>query len=65
MVKLTIGEKYDTSTLWCHGWTEGDGSGTGDYYCWDFFDEDCIYLGPDRNGIEPLFEICESPVKEA
>ena len=53
---LTVGQTYDLDTLSFAGWTDGDGTGTGGYSCWDYFREG-KYLGADEHGIEPLFDI--------
>lgn len=48
--KLTKGERYDLDSLRCADWT-GDDAGLD---CWAYF-RDGIYLGPDADGVEPLF----------
>lgn len=53
---LEKGTTYDTSSLRCVGWTEGDGTGSEGYLCWNYFDASGRYLGPDENGIEPVWE---------
>jgi len=50
--KLTKGAKYDLSTLTCVDWT-GDDTGLD---CWAYF-ADGVYLGPDADGVEPLFAV--------
>ena len=59
MGTLTIGTKYDLSTLRWDGWTEGDGSGHEGYNAWDYFDREGRYAGPDSHGIEPIFEVID------
>ena len=46
------GKKYEMETLTFLGWIGGDGAGRS---CWDYFDRDGIYLGPDHEGVEPDF----------
>lgn len=53
--QLVPGEKYDTDALDFLTWTSGDGTSTEGYSCWDYFDDEGRYLGPDEHGIEPLF----------
>lgn len=40
------------------GWSRGDGTGHEGYRVEDYFSPDGTYLGPDKHGIEPLFELC-------
>lgn len=56
-VTLTEGQVYDVSTLELIDWTEGDGTGTEGYDCWNYFDRDGRYLGPDIHGIEPVMSV--------
>lgn len=51
-VKLTKGDRYDLDTLDCVDWT-GDDTGLN---CWAYF-ADGVYLGPDADGVEPLFVV--------
>jgi hypothetical protein len=53
--KLTIGTAYDLDSLTLAGWT-GPHDGL---CCWDYFDASDCYLGPDADGIEPLFDVAE------
>lgn len=53
--QLSKGETYDARSLEFVDWTEGDGSSTEGYCCWDYLDQEGLYLGPDEHGIEPLF----------
>ena len=53
--KLSKGIKYDLNSLTCVDWT-GDDSGLD---CWAYFDRDGVYLGPDADGVEPLFTVAE------
>ena len=55
-MKLSKGQKYDPSTLTLVGWTEGNGSGSDGYQPEYYFDQEGRYLGPDQDGIEPIFE---------
>ena len=55
----TEGDSYDLSTLTLLDWSPGDGTGTAGYNCWDYFDSDGVYRGPDQHGIEPVFSILE------
>jgi hypothetical protein len=41
------------------GWTEGDGTGHDGYLVEYYFTPTGVYLGPDKNGIEPEFETIE------
>ena len=50
--KLTKGTKYDLDGLTCVDWT-GDDAGLD---CWAYF-RDGVYLGPDADGVEPLFAV--------
>lgn len=50
--KLTKGERYDVDALKCVDWT-GDDTGLN---CWAYF-ADGVYLGPDADGVEPLFVV--------
>lgn len=52
---LTTGQQYDTDRLALMGWTAGDGTGHEGYSCWDYFDAEGRYKGPDQHGIEPIF----------
>ena len=51
---LKTGTQYNLDQLVFLGWSTGKTNEPG-YYCWDYFDEDGIYLGPDQYGVEPLF----------
>ena len=63
--KLTAGEHYDQGLLQCVGWDgpaellyDASGNrnpGLDGYSCWDYFDSESRYLGPDMHGVEPLF----------
>ncbi|NWG72770.1 MAG: hypothetical protein HXY23_14355 [Parvularculaceae bacterium] len=54
---LNKGEKYDLSKMIekFAGWNTTDTDLAG-YNVWDYFDFDGTYLGPDVDGIEPVFE---------
>lgn len=54
---LTDGIRYDLAKLTLVDWTKGDGSGHDGYDCWSYFDLAGRYLGPDKHGIEPVFEL--------
>ena len=49
---LTIGQRYDLDTLVPAGWNTSDHDG---YDCWDYFDAEGTYLGPDEFGVEPFW----------
>lgn len=53
---LTKGNKYDTTKASGIGWTTSDGEAPDGYNRWDYFDQDGIYLGPDEDGVEPLWD---------
>ena len=58
-MKLIVGKKYDGANICCVGWQEGGQKITtplAGYNCWDYFDDWWRYLGPDTEGIEPIFE---------
>jgi hypothetical protein len=55
-MKMEKGEKYDVDALVLIGWTSGNGSGHSGYSAGYYFDDDGTYLGPDKDGIEPVFE---------
>mgnify|MGYP000848197736 FL=1 len=57
--KLTKGTKYDLDSLTCVDWT-GDDTGLD---CWAYF-RDGVYLGPDADGVEPLFAAAD-PIKKS
>ena len=50
---LTTGEYYAVDALKFVGWS---GPGTAGYNYFDYFADGGVYLGPDSDGIEPLFE---------
>lgn len=53
-MRLEKGMNYDLKKLDHKGWShpiEMDGG----YNCWDYFDGDGTYLGPDCYGVEPTF----------
>jgi hypothetical protein len=52
---LKKGKRYDVAALTLVGWTKGNGSGHAGYSMPYYF-ENGIYLGPDQDGIEPIFE---------
>jgi hypothetical protein len=61
-LRLTIGNKYDVTTLvalpvgeWIDPSDTISGYATGYSYL-DWF-RDGVYLGPDEDGVEPLFEV--------
>jgi hypothetical protein len=59
--KLTVGQKYDRSTLEFERFVDAAGAmvdGAG-MYVGDWF-EDGVYLGPDVDGVEPLFAVSQS-----
>lgn len=49
-MKLEKGKKYDINAL------VPIGEMPIGYNVWHYFDEDCVYLGPDDDGIEPEFD---------
>ena len=53
--KLTIGTVYDLDSLTLAGWTGPHGG----LCCWYYFDAAGRYLGPDQDGLEPLFYVAE------
>jgi len=55
-MRLNKGTKYDQTTLRHYGWMPANAEIEG-YNCWDYFDDDGRYLGPDQHGVEPEFEI--------
>jgi hypothetical protein len=58
--KLTVGQKYDRSTLEFERFVDAAGAvvdGAG-MYAFDWF-EHGVYLGPDVDGVEPLFVVAE------
>jgi hypothetical protein len=58
--KLTIGQKYDLRTLGFVRFVDASGNGVpsvGLYSC-DWFRRG-VYLGPDVDGVEPLFVVAE------
>ena len=52
-IRLTTGQKYDVDTLFLAGWSTGEDHRIGYHYS-DYF-RDGVYLGPDADGVEPLF----------
>lgn len=55
--RLVKGISYDTDALAFAGWSGGSGEGLD---AWAYFAADGTYLGPDDDGVEPLFS--EKPV---
>ena len=53
---LTRGKLYLLSRIEFVRWTGGDGGSM-----WNFFDDNGRYLGPDKNGVEPIVRILSSP----
>jgi hypothetical protein len=61
---LTPGVAYDIRYLRFVGWRNEAGAiqGTLDgYSCWAYFDADDRYLGPDKDGVIPIFERLDTP----
>ena len=60
MTKLKTGRFYDTNNLEFIRWENEKGDrvedGVVEYAAWAYFDEVGCYLGPDIDGIEPVFE---------
>jgi hypothetical protein len=55
--KLTKGTRYDLDSLTFAGWTGPDAAiahADDTLDCWAYF-ADSVYLGPDADGVEPLF----------
>lgn len=57
-MKLVTGRQYELDTLKLTGWTDGGGAEHEGYNACDYF-RNGIYLGPDDDGIEPLFKRAE------
>jgi len=57
-MKLVTGRQYKLNTLKLMGWTDGGGAEHEGYNACDYF-RNGIYLGPDDDGIEPLFKRAE------
>lgn len=63
-MKLEKGKKYDLDNLRPVWWNENgvtlEAAPEG-YNCWQYFDSEKRYLGPDIDGIEPEFELIAEP----
>ena len=57
-MRLTIGQKYKLETLeeMFTGWNQDPEDFTTLGYNLHNYFEDGVYLGPDKDGIEPIFE---------
>ena len=61
--KLTTGTRYDFARLAFAGWTGPDAAianADDTLDCWAYF-RDGVYLGPDADGVEPLFSADTTP----
>lgn len=63
--QLTLGTIYsdaERALLSFSHWigSDGDCAGLEGYNCWDYFDAEGRYLGPDKGGIEPAFTVEDS-----
>jgi hypothetical protein len=58
------GEKYDTRKLVYTGWSNPNDEDITGYSAWAYFDAHGRYLGPDKYGIEPIFEELELPANQ-
>ena len=61
---LTQDNRYETDALTFMGWSTGETHIPG-MDCWAYFDRDGRYLGPDEEGIEPVFVLAEGSVIRA
>jgi hypothetical protein len=56
---LTKGQKYNQDNLELSGWNNPNDDDLTGYSCWEYFDNESCYLGPDQDGVEPEFELID------